>query len=532
MSTYRVPDALVTMLADGRVIPFAGAGVSRNLGLPGWHELLQGIHAELVAAGVGVPPGTVAPDYESVSRGRQADPLQLAEYLFLRAGAEFGPILYRLSRRLQPQLHIAESSPHIELANLDARLIYTTNYDDLIERTYRELGRPVMPVALARDLAVPDMPGVTRVVKYHGDLQYESTIVFTQRQYYARLDLDSPLDLKLRADLFGRSVLFLGYSFQDINVRLIWFKLMQAMHGVPEKRRPRSYIVLPRPDPLLEELYAADGIETIVLCPVAQADDAMVSEALSRFMLDLALACEARGWHDPATPRFVSLALLDAIDEAFTADSQTADEIMSGRVAELLAALSERDVPPAATGPQRLGDRLSEVLLTIARGARRAGASAILMPMMVRLAQRHLGDRAIPGLTFFFLHGLMDRDARAALHAHAGGLNWGAIWRGRLNTEQALELVMQFTIDIDRGERSDDLLYGARVVKAIADSPALELVGPPDALAARQRAAAEWSRAVSLHDGLSVTAQAGDQMPWLSWPSGQRTAAGPAAPVP
>lgn len=35
----------------------------------------------------------------------------------------------------------------------------------------------------------------------------------------------SPLDIKLRADALGKSILFIGYSLTDINIRYLLYKL-------------------------------------------------------------------------------------------------------------------------------------------------------------------------------------------------------------------------------------------------------------------------------------------------------------------
>ena len=42
----------------------------------------------------------------------------------------------------------------VELVNLGSQQIYTTNYDDLIENTYRELGLPVDAIVLPKDIAL------------------------------------------------------------------------------------------------------------------------------------------------------------------------------------------------------------------------------------------------------------------------------------------------------------------------------------------------------------------------------------------
>ena len=109
------------------------------------------------------------------------------------------------------------SSPaHVELVNLGASQIYTTNYDDLIELTFRSLNIPANVIALPKDVAMADSEK-TQIVKYHGDLRHEGTLVLTESAYYKRLDFESPMDLKFRSDILGRSVLFMGYSFRDIN---------------------------------------------------------------------------------------------------------------------------------------------------------------------------------------------------------------------------------------------------------------------------------------------------------------------------
>src|SRR5207248_6931685 len=140
------------------------------------------------------------------------------------------------------------------------------NVDDVIESTYRSLHLAVDVVALSRDVATAD-PTQTQVVKYHGDLRYDATIVLTESQYWTRLDFESPMDLKFRSDLLGKSVLFMGYSFRDLNIRIIWFKLMRMMRDVPESDRLASYIVRFEPNLVLEQLYEAVGMKTIVIDP-------------------------------------------------------------------------------------------------------------------------------------------------------------------------------------------------------------------------------------------------------------------------
>lgn len=160
-----------------------------------------------------------------------------------------------MTNALTASSSVVSSTPHVELLNLGAPQVYTTNFDDLIERTYRELHQPMEVVALSRDVATAAGKH-TEVVKYYGDLRYDNTLVLTESSYYTRLDFESPMDLKFRSDLLGKSVLFIGYGFSDINIRVIWFKLMQMMRDVPKEDRSPSYIVRLEPNPVLEALFA------------------------------------------------------------------------------------------------------------------------------------------------------------------------------------------------------------------------------------------------------------------------------------
>jgi hypothetical protein len=90
-------------------------------------------------------------------------------------------------------------------------------------------------------------------------------MVFTESSYFERLSFESPLDVKLRSDSLGKSLLFIGYSLTDINIRYLLFRLQKQWEMEPKKHlRPKSYIFLGRPNPVHEEVLRNRGIEPIV----------------------------------------------------------------------------------------------------------------------------------------------------------------------------------------------------------------------------------------------------------------------------
>jgi hypothetical protein len=345
---WQLPDDLVSLVRQRRVIPFVGAGFSACLGLPGWESLLRDVCTDLRIEDSD-PPLT----YEQISELANHDFLRVAEYLNIRAGGNIGPMRHAVTNALRTESSPADSLGHVELLNVGAPQVYTTNFDDLIERTFRECSQPAEVVALPKDVAKADSTQ-TQVVKYHGDLRFDETLVLTESQYWTRLDFESPMDLKFRSDLLGRSVLFMGYSFSDINIRVIWFKLMQMMRDVPTKDRLPSFIVRLGPNPVLEALFEDVGLKTVVLDPEGECESqGEKDQLLGEFLADLASAASPTNRiPGSATQLFASKQLLDSTLEDWNASLGSRSRLghllkrqvpapLRGKAEEVLAVLSE-----------------------------------------------------------------------------------------------------------------------------------------------------------------------------------------------
>jgi hypothetical protein len=68
-------------------------------------------------------------------------------------------------------------------------------------------------------------PNTTQIVKFHGTFDDDESLVLTESSYFDRLEFESALDIKLRADMLGKCLLFVGYSLSDINIRYMLYKL-------------------------------------------------------------------------------------------------------------------------------------------------------------------------------------------------------------------------------------------------------------------------------------------------------------------
>lgn len=248
-------NGLVEQLAEEirrrRVILFAGAGLSAELGLPSWEAFIGRLGPDL-----GFDPEaflSLSTDFRS-----------LAEYYRLKKGSIDG-LRERMARDWAvPDDTLAASDAHRLIVRLGFPLIYTTNYDALLERAFKLHGVAVNKATTAKDIASLD-PNLTTIVKFHGDLEEGGSLVLTETDYFRRLAFQDPLDIQLMADALGRGVLFLGYSVSDVNLRLLLFRLREIwLESGQSESRPRSYIVMTRPDPIQERILDSLGVTPLI----------------------------------------------------------------------------------------------------------------------------------------------------------------------------------------------------------------------------------------------------------------------------
>jgi hypothetical protein len=267
---------LASQIRERRLILFVGSGISAHLGLPTWDEFIARLGEEL-----GFEPDEFL--------GLSHDFRSLAEYYRLKKGS-----IHALCRKMGREWRVDDaaldrSAVHRLLVGFDFPLIYTTNYDHLLERAYERRGLRFNKVVNARDIASSD-PSLPTIVKFHGDLDDPSSVVLAETDYFRRLAFDEPLDIKLAADAFARGVLFLGYSVSDINLRLLLYRLRHIwLESGHEKSRPRSYVHITPPNPVQQRILrswdvvplttAADGSTTDVLTFLDRLQTAVCNDA-------------------------------------------------------------------------------------------------------------------------------------------------------------------------------------------------------------------------------------------------------------
>ena len=231
------------------VILFVGAGVSKNLGLPTFSELI-----DEVANLIGYDPEI----FKTLSNYQS-----LVEFYYLKRKT-IGDLRSYMDQKWHniDEAKLDATSIYKNIVDLNFPIIYTTNYDSWIERAFKHYGKEYCKIVGVKDF-IDIKEDVTQIVKFHGDFSDDSSIVLTESSYFERLEFNSPLDIKLRSDMLGKTILYIGYSLEDINMRFLLYKLSKIWEKYKDIR-PASYIFLTKPNEVEEKILASRGVKPIV----------------------------------------------------------------------------------------------------------------------------------------------------------------------------------------------------------------------------------------------------------------------------
>ena len=240
---------LLASYKKGNVILFVGAGVSANLNLPTWSNLINDIAREL--------------EYEPEIFSTFGEHYALAEYYRIRKGNIKSLTDKMKSEWVPSQEEIGKSVIHKKIVECNFPIIYTTNYDHCLEQSFSLYNKGFTKIISVSDIAkIKD--GRTQIIKFHGDFEDSESIVLDESSYFERLEFETPLDIKLRSDVLGKSVLFIGYSLSDINIRFLFYKLAKLWESNSNSaKQPRSYVFSPRPNDIQKAILEQWGIDMI-----------------------------------------------------------------------------------------------------------------------------------------------------------------------------------------------------------------------------------------------------------------------------
>jgi len=137
---------------------------------------------------------------------------------------------------------------HLALVQLPWDVIYTTNFDLLVEKAaasgLAEAAGPIRPVLTSTTSLVSFTESDVLYYKLHGSIEYANTsdgrLILTKSDYRFYQEFKRPLFGRLRTDLLSRNFVFVGYSLSDPNFRAV---LEDCREELAVQSFPLSYAV-------------------------------------------------------------------------------------------------------------------------------------------------------------------------------------------------------------------------------------------------------------------------------------------------
>lgn len=250
MSKYSNLANLQQAYKDEKLMLFLGAGISTVLDLPNWSDLIN-----LLAQNCDYDPkifNILAND----------NALILAEFYYIKHHKKFGALRTKLDQKwhtLESMGKLKTSKFHEILATRNFQLIYTTNYDQWIEKAFELYEKPYQKITDI--LHISDAKKNTpQIIKFHGDFTDDNSIVLNESSYYRRMKFDDPIDVKFKSDLLNHSVLFMGYSLSDMNIRRVLFELNNYWPTEYRYSKPKCYIVVKSHNEIIDTVLEDWGI--------------------------------------------------------------------------------------------------------------------------------------------------------------------------------------------------------------------------------------------------------------------------------
>jgi SIR2-like domain len=151
---------------------------------------------------------------------------------------------------------------HEEIVKLDLPLLFSTNYDQLLERAYRAADVP-LSVSIDEDQFKGSLARrpARHLVKMHGGIENAATIILTRTDYAKSRSLRREMFGRLRSELTEAIFLFIGFSLADPNLNILHDDVRESLGMLA----PVSYLVQGRRDPVKQRYLESLGINTVWL---------------------------------------------------------------------------------------------------------------------------------------------------------------------------------------------------------------------------------------------------------------------------
>lgn len=228
---------------QGKLVIFVGSGVSCNVtGMPSWNRLIQNMAKAI--------------DYSRCDTCKHKkedceitcllkddfstdELLKIPQHVFNKDKELYNRVLTESIPAVTADAPLSSAILDINPAH-----IITTNYDQLLETSKNIFCEQYQVIVHDKDLLNADKGKY--IIKMHGDLFEPASIVLKEQDYLDYSQNHVLIELFIKSLLTDHIVLFLGYSLNDYNIKLIlsWLNYMRSQNGALDKDRRVGYLIL------------------------------------------------------------------------------------------------------------------------------------------------------------------------------------------------------------------------------------------------------------------------------------------------
>jgi len=162
-------------------------------------------------------------------------------------------------------LHVKPNGGIRNIADYDWHSIHTTNYDTIVEDVFKKKGKGLRKFSSNFDFGGTTPPGTTKLYKFHGTIEsdvsdgHNSRIIITMEDYEILENYRENLYDQLKADINNSSLLIIGHSLADEDLRTI---VRRAVRIKQEMQITNTiYLLLYTRDEARAELYEDQGVK-------------------------------------------------------------------------------------------------------------------------------------------------------------------------------------------------------------------------------------------------------------------------------
>jgi len=210
-------------LMEGSAALFVGAGLSQPAGYVNWMELLNEIADDL-----------------NLEIDREHDLIALAQYHYNDRNSRT-----KLNEKLIEEFtkNAMVTDNHKFIAKLPIHTVWTTNYDKLIEDSFKQECKQVDVKITPESVSQFRSGTEVNVFKMHGDVSLPDKAVITKDDYENYSQSRELFTIRLKSDLVSLTFLFLGFSFTDPNIDYILSRIRILL----QENKPTHYCIIKRP---------------------------------------------------------------------------------------------------------------------------------------------------------------------------------------------------------------------------------------------------------------------------------------------